>query len=141
MNIFKSDLMKPGDTTTCVDLDFMEAVRDKLTLFQHTDAIDIQRRMKQLFENNYHYEYTVRNSDGKLQALMVISADDLDYHVGKPCLVVEMACSLSDGLLQGGYRWVLELAKHHGLEWIRYTRTDGDTVTCKYKKIRVDPLK
>lgn len=133
--------MKPGDTTTCVDLDFMEAVRDKLTLFQHTDAVDIQRRMKQLFENNYHYEYTVRNSDGKLQALMVISADDLDYHVGKPCLVVEMACSLSDGLLQGGYRWVLELAKHHGLEWIRYTRTDGDTVTCKYKKIRVDPLK
>lgn len=134
MNIFKSELMKPGDTSHCTDLDFMESVREKLTLFQHTSAADIQRRMKHLFESNYHYEYTVRSDDGKLQALMVIVADDLDYHIGKPCLVVEMACSLAGGALTGGYRWVLELAKRHNLEWIRYTRTDGDTITCKYKK-------
>lgn len=129
--------MKPGDTSHCTDLDFMESVRENLTLFQHTSADDIQRRMKFLFESNYHYEYTVRSDDGKLQALMVICADDLDYHIGKPVLVVEMACSLSGGLLTGGYRWVRELARRHGLEWIRYTRTDGDTVTCKYKKLEV----
>lgn len=127
--------MKPGDTTTCVDLDFMEAVRNKLELFQHTEAVDIQNRMKSLFENNYHYEYTVRDDNGKLQALMVIAADDLDYHVGKPCLVVEMACSLIDGVLVDGYRWVLELAKKHNLEWVRYTRTEGYNICCKYKKI------
>lgn len=127
--------MKPGDTTTCVDLDFMEAVRNKLELFQHTEAVDIQKRMKSLFENNYHYEYTVRDDNGKLQALMVIAADDLDYHVGKPCLVVEMACSLIDGVLVDAYRWVLELAKKHNLEWVRYTRTEGYNICCKYKKI------
>ena len=137
MEFIKSDLLKPSDATTCADLDFMEAVREKLTLFQHTSAVDIQRRMKQLFESNYRYEYSVRDDKGILKALMVIVADDLDYHVGKPCLVIEMACSLSDGLLGHGYRWVKELAKRHGLEWIRYTRTVGNEINMKYVKIKI----
>lgn len=134
--IINKSFLKLGDATTCGDLDFMASVGERLSLFSHTSAEAIQERMIQLFESNYRYEYTVRDDNGKLQALMVISCDDLDYHVGKPVLVVEMACSLSDGLLTCAYRWVLELAKHHNIEWVRYTRTEGNTITCKYKQLK-----
>lgn len=134
--IINKTFLNVGDPTTCGDLDFMQQVHDNLELFSHKSAEHIQERMIQLFESNHRYEYTVRSDEGKLLALMVIVADDLDLHCGEVCLVVEMACSFKAGALSGAYRWLRELARHHGINWIRYTRTDGNRITMDYKKIK-----
>lgn len=134
--IINKAFLKVGEPTTCGDLDFMQQVHDNLELFSHKPAEHIQERMIQLFESNHRYEYTARDSNtGKLLALMVITADDNDYHCGDVCLVVEMACSFQPGILSAGYRWVRELAKHHGINWIRYTRTEGNKISMDYKKL------
>lgn len=126
---------KLGETTTCADLDFMKQVHSELLLFSHRSPEIIQRDMIQLFEGNNRYEYSVRDDAGRLLALMVITADDYDYHIGEKCLVVEMACSFETGALSAAYRWIKQIARDEGFSWIRYTKTDGYTVTMKYKQL------
>lgn len=125
-----------GKPTTCGDLDFMQSVVNSLPLFSHQTAEHLQSNMIRLFESNHRYEYTVRDDNGKLLALMVITADDYDCQCGDVCLVVEMACSFKPGALNEAYRWVRSLARQHGINWIRYTRTDGYKITMDYKKIK-----
>ena len=66
---------------------------------------------------------------------MVIK-DDFDYHLGSVCLAVEMACSFCPGALREAYRWLRSLAKHHGIEWIRYTKTEGYKISMYHKRVK-----
>lgn len=135
MNYFKSDLLKVGESTACADLDFCKAVQEMLPIWRHTTAEKMQERMKRLFESNNRFEYVVKDDEGKTQAIMVITCDDDEAHIGANVLVPEMACSLQPGLLVGAYRWLYSLAREHGIEWIKTTKTEDHTITQTYKKL------
>lgn len=126
-----------GDSTTCADVDFMQQVRDNLELFQnYPSAQAISDAMRNLWESQTRCEYSVRDENGKLKALMIIVKDDFDYHIGQPCLVVEFACSFDKGLLRGAYKWLKTLAKENGLKWILQTRTNGNQINTRYVQVK-----
>lgn len=132
--IFKKEFKRIGETTSCVTESFVKALMKKEVIHQHCSAEAKESHFRAYFEGFTRYEYTVIDDEGELQAIMVI-IDHFDCELGQQILCPTMAYSLKPGLLFNAYRWLYELAKHHGIEWIMTTKTDGYIQTVKRKKI------
>ncbi|HDU5574521.1 TPA: hypothetical protein RFV54_001054 [Klebsiella aerogenes] len=124
MEFIKSALLKPGDTTLCTPLDFVQSVRESSPLHQHTTAEEMQQRYTEYFESLWRFEYRVID-DGKLLAMMVITAQDKELETGKTVMFPTIAHSLKPGLLAGGYRWLFQLAKETQPDFIIITKSNG----------------
>jgi|GEM_PF-4660335 len=134
MNVIKK-FLEVGEPSSCLDLDFMEAVHERLPLFKYTSPFEIQDRMKEVFERNNRYEYSVRDDDGKLLALMVFTCDDREAHIGLPVLVAQMSFSLIPGLLTNAYRFLVQTAKDHDIRFINLPRMDGSKIVSNFREI------
>ena len=139
MNVIK-EFLEVGEPSSCLDLDFMETVYERLPLFKYTSPLEIQDRMKEVFEGNNRYEYSVRADDGKLLALMVFTCDDREAHIGLPVLVAQMSFSLVPGLLTGAYRFFIQTAKDHGIRFVNLPRMEGMQVISKYIDLHLDRI-
>lgn len=134
MEIIK-EFKRAGTETACAPMDFVKAVQAELPIFNHVTAEQMQARMKELFEGCHRWEYVVKEGD-KTLAIIALTVDELDPHIGKPVIFPLMACSLEKGLLRGGYKWLLELAKEFKFEWILTTRTNDHTITTRYRPVK-----
>lgn len=132
--IIKKEFKRIGDASNCVSASFVAALMEREPIHQHTTAEAKEEAFRRYFEGFTRYEYTVRNDDCELQAIMVI-IDQFDCELGQQILCPTMAYSLKPGLLFGAYRWLYELAKHHGIHWIMTTKTHGYTQTVTRKKV------
>lgn len=124
MEFIKSELLKPGDPSLCAPLEFVQAVQATSPLHQHTTAEQMQRRYQEYFERLYRFEYRVIEN-GKLLAMMVITAEDQELETGKTVMFPTIAHSLKPGLLSGGYRWLFQLAKQHKPDFVLLTKSNG----------------
>ncbi|EDH7741219.1 hypothetical protein CB599_11705 [Salmonella enterica subsp. enterica serovar Adjame] len=124
MEFIKSELLKPGDPTLCAPLEFVQAVQQTSPLHQHTTAEQMQRRYTDYFESLYRFEYRVIDN-GRLLAMMVITAEDQELETGGIVMFPTIAHSLKPGLLTGGYRWLFQLAKEHQPDFILITKSNG----------------
>lgn len=124
MEFLKSDLLKPGDPTLCTPLEFVQAVRELNPLHQYTTAEEMQSRFTRYFESLWRFEYRVID-DGKLLAMMVITAQDEELETGNIVMFPATAQTLKPGLLSGGYRWLFKLAKEHKAPFVLITKTNG----------------
>ncbi|MCS5737183.1 hypothetical protein, partial [Herbiconiux daphne] len=112
-----------GEPTDCADLDFCKAVQDMLPIWRHTSPEKMQDRMQRLFESQNRFEFHAIDDEGRTAAIMVITCDDEEAHIGEPVLIPVMACSLQPGLLTGAYRWLFQIAREYGINWIYTTKT------------------
>ncbi|ELO4930471.1 hypothetical protein QUR06_000268 [Escherichia coli] len=135
--IFKKEFKEVGSPTNCTDLDFVQAIQEREPIHQHCTDQEMKDRYTQYFEMLERYEYSVRDNDGKLLAIMVVSAD-FDLHLGQLCLVPTMAYSLKAGLLYGAYKWFYSLPRETGIKWIRTSKTKGYEIITKYKEMSID---
>lgn len=126
------EFLELGEPSSCLDLNIMQAVHEQLPLFQYTSPLEIQDRMKEVFEGNNRYEYSVRDDDGTLLALMVFTCDDREAHIGMPVMVAQMSFSLVPGLLARGYRFLFQKAREHGIRFVKLPRMEGMQITSKF---------
>lgn len=127
-------LKKAGEPTECVSTAFVEALIEREPIHQHSSVEATESRFRAYFEGLERYEYTVKDSEGNLKAIMVICAD-FDIHLGQMCLVPTMAYSLESGLLFGAYRFLYSLARAVGINWIRKSKTKDYKITVEYKNV------
>ncbi|EEL9457992.1 hypothetical protein FV395_23335 [Salmonella enterica] len=132
------EFKNPGEPTRCASLQFMTDARNKLPLYQHTTAEELQARMKADFEKHPRFEYLVTDDAGRDVAIMVIVSDQCDIDLGQPTLQPLIACSLEDGKghLTAAYRWLFDLAKVYGVNWLILTKTEGHRKTFDYRQIK-----
>lgn len=127
--------LEVGEPTTCADIEFCKEVQAMLPIWRHTTPEQMKDRMTRLFESNNRFEYHAIDDEGRTLAIMVITCDDDEAHIGAPVLIPQMACSLVPGLLTGAYRWLYQIAREYGIDWVLTSKTENHTITTTYKNI------
>lgn len=108
-----------GSTTDGFTEEFAKDVYDKCPIFQHRGFKEFYTTTKGIIEGEERLEYVVRE-DGKVLASMAIIKEN-DMHVGE-CLSVLLALSTDKGLLKGGYKELIKVAKQLGVPYVAYTQ-------------------
>ncbi|ELQ8980631.1 hypothetical protein R3B00_001293 [Klebsiella pneumoniae] len=137
--IINKSFKRIGDTSDCVSGPFVAALMEREPIHQHTTPEAKEEAFRRYFEGFTRYEYVVLDDAREIQAIMVI-IDHFDCELGQQILCPTMAYSLKPGLLFGAYRWLYELARHHGIQWVMTTKTDGYTQTVTRKQIKTSSL-
>ena len=124
-----------NDKTDCVTPEFVHELMQREPIHQHTTLNDKINDFTTYFESMPRYEYTVKDGN-KLIAIMVIT-DHYDQELGQRILTPITAYSTRTGALFGGYRELYRIAKHHGINWLMLSKTDGYKQVWERKKISV----
>lgn len=105
-------------------------------LFHHRNLYEFYITTKSVIESTDRFEYVVTDDKGNITASMAIYEDN-DMHVGK-CISVLVAFSTDPHrrALLGGYKWMKDIAKVKGIEWIAYTKAISQfEMILKYKRV------
>ncbi|EJT3982448.1 hypothetical protein N2U02_004486 [Salmonella enterica] len=134
MEVIKK-LKEAGEPTECAPLALCQAVQNELEIWRHTSPEQMQERLTNEFTRRYRAEYIVKDDAGTTQAIMVIDVMPCESHIGQDVIYPLKAVSLQPGLLAGGYRWMIQLARERGIKWMMTSRTEGHDITYRFKEL------
>ncbi|EBW2292205.1 hypothetical protein DFV88_24795 [Salmonella enterica subsp. enterica serovar Newport] len=127
---------KAGEPTAAVPLYLCKQTRDQLAIWQHTSLKEMGARLKRQIEEMDRYEYLAVDEAGTIKAMMIIDWMDEETHTGGSVMFTKLAFSTEPGLLNGGYRYMLDIARNRGIDFIMTSRQVGPMeITHKLRKV------
>lgn len=129
--------LEAGEPTACANIDFINEAAKAVTMTDHFPTPEArQAHYQRYFEMFDRWEWLNLDEEGNTIALMVLAVDPYDGHKGEPVLHDLTSNSLKPGALTAGYRYMRELAREQGINWIYLARSEGEEVHGKYYPVK-----
>ncbi|EDR9150318.1 hypothetical protein BSY48_004426 [Salmonella enterica subsp. enterica serovar Agbeni] len=127
---------KAGEPTAAVPLYLCKQTRDKLAIWQHTSLQEMQARLQRQITEMDRYEYLAIDEAGTIKAMMIIDWLEDETHTGGNVVYTKLAFSTEPGLLSNGYKFMKQIGRERGCDFIMTTRQIGPMeITHRIRKL------
>lgn len=125
---------KAGEATEGFDLMFAWTVYKGCPIYHHWNFDDFYLHYLGLIQSDDHYEYIVKDGERIVASMCIVPI--FDMHV-QNCMSIRVAYSEDPKALTSGYRWMYQLGRDLGIDWVAYThRTGPYSFDTQYRKVK-----
>ncbi|EKA7615249.1 hypothetical protein OL383_004434 [Salmonella enterica] len=134
---FIKEFKRAGEPTESIPLVLCEQARNSLKIWQYTTLEQMQARLKAEIESIDRLEYRVLDDTGAAKAMMIFDVYENEPHTGHDVLFTKFCFSTDKGLLNNGYKWLLQMGKAMGYRFVMITRQTGQMeIISKIREIK-----